>query len=870
MNSLTIGILAHVDAGKTTLTEALLFKSGAIRKKGRVDHQDAFLDTNELEQKRGITILSKTATYHYGDKTITLLDTPGHIDFSPEAERAIIAMDYAVLVINGSAGLQSHTKTLWQLLKHYQVPVFIFINKTDLTTDKEALLKQLQSELSPNIIDFYDTDRLDERIAVTNEDLLNKYLDKNALSPFDISQSIRRRELFPCYFGSALHLTGIDELLKGMDEYSILPQAGTDFGAFVYKISHDESGVRLTHLKVIGGSLKVKEPLTTKAGEEKVNEIRLYNGERYENVSRVSSGTLCVLTGLNGTSYGDTFGQALVVPTPLLTPVMTYKVLTGSNTALHTVFNELKYFEDEDPVLNVIYKEALNELQIQVMGEVRLEILKVNMLSKFGTEINFSDGSVLYKETIKKEVTGYGHFEPLMHYAEVHLLLEPHTPGSGITLSSSVLKEDLAPNYQNQILNILKQTTIPGVLTGAPITDIKITLTGGISHIKHTEGGDFLEATIRAVRQGLMKATSVLLEPYLSFTISLPSEKLGRLLSDLSEMEGEFEPAVIENGIAAVTGSAPAITIGNYQKKLLSYSGGNGYISLTPIGYRPAHNSEQVLSASNYVAESDTDFPSSSVFCTKGKSFTLSWNQVDAHLKREEREALEEGIPEKRNIESHDLEADLKEIFERTYGKWDKRPLPQSKKVHNASAENEYKIKVAKKKNNMKKYLLIDGYNIVFAWPHLKDLAEVNLDAAREVLIDILSNYQGFVETCLILVFDAYKLKGHKEEVIKYKNLNIVFTKEAETADAYIEKTVHEIGRIHDVTIATSDRLEQIIAYGQGGRILSANDLLLEISEVENQIEKRLTSNREYRKNYLLDNADIETKKLFENIFKSE
>ena len=700
---------------------------------------------------------------------------------------------------------------------------------------------------------------------MTSEDLLNQYLEQGQLSSLAIKEAIKKRELFPCYFGSALHLEGITTLLNGLDTYTKISPTSKDFGAYVYKISHDKTGQRLTHVKIISGSLAVKSSLTTAAGSEKVNEIRLYNGSNYQNVTSVSAGSLCVLTGLTKAVYGDTFGNAPKIPTPLLAPIMTYQVLPKDGTPIPKLFEQLKYFEAEDPVLHVLYKEKLAELQIQVMGEVRLEILKANMLSKFQTDIAFSTGSVLYKETITKEVIGFGHFEPLRHFSEVHLLLEPGVRGSGLVVSANLAEEELSANYQNQVINTLKSRELPGVLTGAPLTDLKITLIGGISHLKHTEGGDFLEATLRALRQGLMKTTSILLEPYVSFSIGLPSENLGRLLADLSELEASFTPPIIAGDMAQVTGSAPAINLGNYPSELASFTKGNGNITLTPLGYQRAHNEAEVLAASSYRPDEDLDFPAASVFCAKGKSFTLPWDQVDAHLKQVKREASSDDFFAS-SKETPNLEADLKAIFERTYGSWDRRPLPPEKKIHQQLKPTNNPKTRPKKKISQQKYLLVDGYNIVFAWPYLKTLAATNLDAAREVLIDILSNYQGFVDATLIVVFDAYKIKDHPEEILKYKGLNIVFTKEAETADAYIEKTVHEIGRTHDVTIATSDHLEQIIAYGQGGRILSANDLLQEISRAKEQMKEHLEETADNSKSYLLDHLNEDLKNILEKI----
>jgi len=868
MNQITIGILAHVDAGKTTLSEALLYRSGSLKSPGRVDYKNTFLDTQQLEKERGITIISKAASFALRTKQVTLLDTPGHIDFSPETERTLPVLDYAILLINAKEGIQSHTKTLWKLLASCNVPVFIFVNKMDMEgTSKISLIKELHETFSPSCIDFESPSDSFEDIAMCDESLLDFYLENETLSCAQISGAIRKRKLFPCYFGSALLSQGIDAFLEGLDAYTCVPSYDTTFGAIVYKISHDEKEERLTHLKITGGSLKVKQSLPTKNGPEKVNQIRIYNGKSYTTVQEATAGTICCVTGPIGSQYGDAYGLTSSFYQPVLAPVITYQVLPVDFSKFHDLLIALKLLTEEDPALSVLYVEATKSVQIQVMGEIELEIMKTTLKDRFNIEVDFSQGSVVYKETITSTVMGFGHFEPLKHFAEVHLLLEPGEPNSGMTYSSQLSEDVLPSNFQNLVLDYLSYLRPIGVLTGSALTDIKVTLVGGMAHVKHTEGGDFREAASRALRQGLKKAQSLLLEPFYSFTMSVPKEALGRILADLTTMEAVYSPAVFTENIATISGHARVNNMQSYQSRLLSVTSGEGSISLVPDGYKPALHPDEIISRMAYNPDADYDHPSSSVFCHKGKTEIVPYDKVESFLKAPVLYALPNSGKSvntstgKVHAPTHTADTntpgdeELREIFERTYGSWDKRVPPSSQTIHDYSSQKETPTSIYQKKAKKKKqeYLLVDGYNIIFAWPKLTKLALSNLDGAREALIEILSNYQGFVGNTLILVFDAYKLKGHAEEILYYKNLHVVFTKEAETADAYIEKTVHEIGHIHHVTIATSDGLEQIISYGAGASILSANDLFEQVLQVQKQIREHLSKGEKGEKTYFFD-----------------
>lgn len=899
---ITMGILAHVDAGKTTLSEGILYTCKAIRKLGRVDHQDAFLDTNTLERNRGITIFSKQAECTLGEFGITLLDTPGHVDFSAEMERTLQVLDYGILVISGADGVQGHTETLWRLLSRYQIPVFLFINKMDQPgTDRETLLVELKEKLDTNCVDFsadQTSEDWKEQVAVCDEQVMEAYLEGEEISRVQIQKMIRERKLFPCYFGSALKLTGVKEFLEDLKlrirESSYLES----FGAKIYKITRDSQGERLSHMKITGGVLKVKSVLSNgKPGEsgegiwqEKVNQIRIYSGEKYTMVSEVKAGTVCAVTGLTATYPGQGLGSEQASDMPVLEPVLSYRIGLPTEVNVHQALLQLRQLEEEEPLLHIVWNETLGEIYAQVMGEVQIEILKSLIKERFGMAVTFDEGNIVYKETILEPVEGVGHFEPLRHYAEVHLLLEPGETGSGLTFTTDCSEDVLDRNWQRLILTHLEEREHKGVLIGAPITDMKITLLTGRAHIKHTEGGDFRQATYRAVRQGLRKAKSQLLEPYYEFRLEVPSEQVGRSMTDIQKMLGEFDPPKTEGEMTVLTGSAPVVTMRDYQKEVISYTSGRGRLSCTLKGYYPCHNQEEVVEAVGYDPEADLENPTGSVFCAHGAGFVVNWDQVEDYMHVESgwnAPAGQETKPEKpvtaknwkeENEKYLATEKELEEIFERTYGPirklGEEPPAGRSVKGWKKSrrdplegygkSSSDYKQK--KTPDGEKEYLLVDGYNIIFAWEDLKELAAVNIDGAREKLMDILCNYQGFKKSTLILVFDAYKVKGNPGSVETYHNIHVVYTKEAETADQYIEKTVHEIGRKYRVTVATSDQLEQVIILGQGGQRMSARELLEDVIEVSHQIRETARQKSSSEKNYLFDHLDEETAACMERI----
>ena len=899
---ITMGILAHVDAGKTTLSEGILYTCKAIRKLGRVDHQDAFLDTNTLERNRGITIFSKQAECTLGEFGITLLDTPGHVDFSAEMERTLQVLDYGILVISGADGVQGHTETLWRLLSRYQIPVFLFINKMDQPgTDRETLLVELKEKLDTNCVDFsadQTSEDWKEQVAVCDEQVMEAYLEGEEISRVQIQKMIRERKLFPCYFGSALKLTGVKEFLEDLKlrirESSYLES----FGAKIYKITRDSQGERLSHMKITGGVLKVKSVLSNgKPGEsgegiwqEKVNQIRIYSGEKYTMVSEVKAGTVCAVTGLTATYPGQGLGSEQASDMPVLEPVLSYRIGLPTEVNVHQALLQLRQLEEEEPLLHIVWNETLGEIYAQVMGEVQIEILKSLIKERFGMAVTFDEGNIVYKETILEPVEGVGHFEPLRHYAEVHLLLEPGETGSGLTFTTDCSEDVLDRNWQRLILTHLEEREHKGVLIGAPITDMKITLLTGRAHIKHTEGGDFRQATYRAVRQGLRKAKSQLLEPYYEFRLEVPSEQVGRSMTDIQKMLGEFDPPKTEGEMTVLTGFAPVVTMRDYQKEVISYTSGRGRLSCTLKGYYPCHNQEEVVEAVGYDPEADLENPTGSVFCAHGAGFVVNWDQVEEYMHVESgwnAPAGQETKPEKpvtaknwkeENEKYLATEKELEEIFERTYGPirklGEEPPAGRSVKGWKKSrrdplegygkSTSDYKQK--KTPDGEKEYLLVDGYNIIFAWEDLKELAAVNIDGAREKLMDILCNYQGFKKSTLILVFDAYKVKGNPGIVETYHNIHVVYTKEAETADQYIEKTVHEIGRNYRVTVATSDQLEQVIILGQGGQRMSARELLEDVIEVSHQIRETARQKSSSEKNYLFDHLDEETATRMERI----
>lgn len=899
---ITMGILAHVDAGKTTLSEGILYTCKAIRKLGRVDHQDAFLDTNTLERNRGITIFSKQAECTLGEFGITLLDTPGHVDFSAEMERTLQVLDYGILVISGADGVQGHTETLWRLLSRYQIPVFLFINKMDQPgTDRETLLVELKEKLDTNCVDFsadQTSEDWKEQVAVCDEQVMEAYLEGEEISRVQIQKMIWERKLFPCYFGSALKLTGVKEFLEDLKlriRESSYPES---FGAKIYKITRDSQGERLSHMKITGGALKVKSVLSNgKPGEsgediwqEKVNQIRIYSGEKYTMVSEVKAGTVCAVTGLTATYPGQGLGSEQASDMPVLEPVLSYRIGLPEEVNGHQALLQLRQLEEEEPLLHIVWNGTLGEIYAQVMGEVQIEILKSLIKERFGMTVTFDEGNIVYKETILEPVEGVGHFEPLRHYAEVHLLLEPGETGSGLIFAADCSEDVLDRNWQRLILTHLEEREHKGVLIGAPITDMKITLLTGRAHIKHTEGGDFRQATYRAVRQGLRKAKSQLLEPYYEFRLEVPSEQVGRSMTDIQKMLGEFDPPKTEGEMTVLTGSAPVVTMRDYQKEVISYTSGRGRLSCTLKGYYPCHNQEEVVEAVGYDPEADLENPTGSVFCAHGAGFVVNWDQVEDYMHVESgwnAPAGQETKPEKpvtaknwkeENEKYLATEKELEEIFERTYGPirklGEEPPAGRSVKGWKKSrrdplegygkSTSDYKQK--KTPDGEKEYLLVDGYNIIFAWEDLKELAAVNIDGAREKLMDILCNYQGFKKSTLILVFDAYKVKGNPGSVETYHNIHVVYTKEAETADQYIEKTVHEIGRKYRVTVATSDQLEQVIILGQGGQRMSARELLEDVIEVSHQIRETARQKSSSEKKYLFDHLDEETATRMERI----
>ena len=884
MKKLVIGILAHVDAGKTTLSEGMLYLSGTVRKLGRVDHKDAFLDTYSLERDRGITIFSKQAVFSLGNRRINLLDTPGHVDFSAEMERTLQVLDYAVLVISGADGVQGHTETLWKLLKLYEIPTFIFINKMDQPgTDRESLLTELKERLDEGCIVFGKGKNVEslEEIAMTDEVVLDYFMEHETVRNEDICRLIRERKIFPCYFGSALKLDGVQELLAGFEEYMKPFDGKKEFGARVFKISRDDKGERLTFLKVTGGKLVVKMPINK---EEKINQIRIYSGAKYEAVNEVEAGGVCAVTGLSSSYIGQGLGVEKGTAAPFLEPVLTYQMILPEGADTTKVLRELKQLEEEEPLLNIVWNPALEEIHVQLMGEVQTEILKTMIAERFHLDVEFGTGKIVYKETIKSPVVGVGHYEPLRHYAEVHLKMEPLEAGSGLVFDTDCSEDVLDRNWQRLILTHLQEREHPGVLTGAPITDMKITIVAGRAHLKHTEGGDFRQATYRAVRQGLKSAESVLLEPWYSFVLEVPSEQVGRAMSDIGQMNGSFEGPEAEDkqGMVRLTGTAPASEMRDYQREVWAYTKGRGRITLTLKGYEPCHNAEEVIEEIGYDSERDVDNPTGSVFCAHGAGFLVKWDEVPEYM-----HIKEDFLAEKPGIEqdevmavqmgnhcnysggyssSYDDDPELLTIMEREFGsKQKERERYSSYRKQTVSTPVRHTT-VIKENEPKKEYLLVDGYNIIFAWEELNELAKASIDAARNKLMDILSNYQGFIGCTLILVFDAYKVKGNQGEVQKYHNIYVVYTKEAETADQYIEKTTHEIGRKYKVTVATSDALEQVIVMGQGAYRISARDFYEEVERTEKQIREINERERGEKRNYLLDYAKEEDAREMEKV----
>lgn len=872
------GLLAHVDAGKTTLSEALLYLSGSIRNMGRVDNQNAFLDTYALERARGITIFSKQAQITLPGAKITLLDTPGHVDFSAEMERTLQVLDYAVLVISGADGVQGHTQTLWRLLARYHIPVFLFVNKMDQDgTDREALLSELKERLDDACVDFSAPADASfyEEVAVCDERALEHFLETGTVEAGDIRHLIAERKLFPCYFGSALRLFGVEELMRGLVNYSEEEQYPAEFGAKVFKIARDGQGNRLTYLKVTGGSLKVK----TVFGDEKVNQIRIYSGEKYETVNEAEAGSICAVTGLLNTRPGQGLGAEASSALPVLEPVLTYRIGLPEGCDAAAMLPKLRQLEEEEPELHIVWDEQLKEIQAQIMGEVQTEILQSLIQERFDVSVSFDSGNILYKETIADCVEGVGHFEPLRHYAEVHLLLEPGEPGSGLEFAASCSEDILDRNWQRLVLTHLEEKEHKGVLTGAPITDMKITLIAGRAHIKHTEGGDFRQATYRAVRQGLKQARSVLLEPYYEFRLEVPEGMVGRAMTDIEKRCGRMNPPVSAGRFMVLTGSAPVVTMRDYQKEVIGYTRGEGRLFCSLKGYEPCHNSEEVIEAAGYDSERDLENPTGSVFCSHGAGFVVSWDKVKDYMHLEsapdERLCRTEAAPKQDAdpIEEEDFVGvdEIDAILSRTFYANSRDKTTALRKKYSAGkrvyiAPHPASARPVKKQEPKEAYLLVDGYNIIFAWDELRELAAVSVDGARGRLLDILSNYQGICKCRLIAVFDAYRVQGHPTEILDYHNIHVVYTKEAETADQYIEKFAHENAGKYDVTVATSDGLEQIIILSQGCRLLSAREFKKEIAHAMESLREEYTKDRPSGKNYLFDSLPEDTARALEDI----
>lgn len=889
---LVIGILAHVDAGKTTLSESMLYQSGSIRKLGRVDKGDAFLDTYELERERGITIFSKQAQLSIDDLQITLLDTPGHVDFSAEMERTLQVLDYAILVISGADGVQGHTETLWKLLERYHIPIFLFINKMDQNgTDEAALMNELKKRLDENCVDFSqtDTDELNESIAMCSEALLEQYLESGKIEDAQIRNLIRKRNLFPCYFGSALKVTGVDEFMRGIMNYTEVATESEEakFGAKVYKISRDDQGNRLTYIKVTSGCLKVKDLLSgrdrrkEKDWEEKINQIRIYSGAKFETVNQAERGMICAVTGLSQTYPGEGLGIERDSDIPILEPVLTYQIQLPEDCEVHSMLEKLRQLEEEEPLLHIIWNEKLGEIYAQIMGEVQIEVLKSLIWERFHVRIEFGKGNIVYKETIRQPVEGVGHFEPLRHYAEVHLLLEPAEAGTGLHFFSNCSQDTLDLNWQRLILTHLEEKEHCGVLTGSAITDMHITLITGKAHQKHTEGGDFRQATYRAVRQGLKKAESILLEPYYSYRLEVPADMVGRAMTDIQRMNGSFDTPLQDGESAILTGSAPVVTMRDYQTEVISYTKGRGRLSCTLEGYKPCHNQEEVVKEVGYDSERDLDNPTGSVFCAHGAGFVVKWDEVEnyMHLQStlESKETVDEefvfptAAARRASTYLEMTEEDQKELDAMVEASQRKREAARKSYAYRKDFSNEKiavngSTKSYSNKKKQKEYLLVDGYNIIFAWEELNELAQVNMDAARGCLQDVLCNYQGIKKCELILVFDAYKVEGFSGEIQKYHNIHVVYTKEAETADQYIEKVAHEIGRKYLVTVATSDGTEQVIIRGQGCHLLSAKELKEEIEFANKELRQYYSEDTSLERNYLFQYLDKDTARQMEEV----
>ena len=887
--SLTVGILAHVDAGKTTLSESLLYLTGAIRKLGRVDHQTAFLDTDKIEQNRGITVFSKEARFALGDINVTLLDTPGHVDFSGEMERTLSVLDYAILVISGADGVQGHTVTLWKLLQVYRIPTFVFINKMDQPgTDRQALLSSLSSDLADNFCEFTGsgdgagpTEEALDVLAMCSEDMMEQYLESVTIEDELIRKAIAQRQAFPVCFGSALKVEGVQELLDTMKKYVEIPQWPQQFGARVYKITRDKQGQRQTHMKITGGSLKAREvlkgqPVASSGSdeedelwEEKADQIRLYGGTSFEMVQEAPAGTICAVTGLTKTWAGMGLGfEAEGVVRPVLEPALTYRLILPEGADPALTMQKLRQLEEEDPLLRLVWKEALQEIHVQVMGDLGLEILQNLIKRRFDLDVTFGEGSLIYKETITRPVIGIGHFEPLRHYAEAHLLLEPEERGSGMSFDCLVSRDKLDANWQRLIWTHLKERKHPGVLTGSEITDMKISIIGGKAHLKHTEGGDFRQATYRAIRQGLRKAreegNTLLLEPIYNFRLEVPTENIGRAMADMQRLGAEYEGPETAGTHSVITGQGPVATLKDYSREVAAYTHGHGRFLASMAGYGPCHNQEDVMAASGYLPDSDLDNPTGSVFCEHGAGFYVQWDQVDgmAHVDTGYRIDTEGRVVkgsssgtsgnDSKNREKglggiSASEKELEEIFLRTYGKSKRDEALRREHMSKGSRRPQmpdlgslsYKMD-----NAAASYLIVDGYNVIFAWDELKELAKVNLDGAREALLEALSNYSAYKKTGILVVFDGYKVQGNPGTQMRYAGLDVVYTKEAETADRFIEKTIFELGRKYKITVVTSDRPVQMAALGDGAARMSAREFRAEVLSTSEEIRQKLAGQK--------------------------
>ncbi len=880
MKNLVIGILAHVDAGKTTLSEGMLYLSGKTLKLGRVDNKDAYLDTYELEKKRGITIFSKQAIFEIGKTQITLLDTPGHVDFSAEMERTLQVMDYAILVISGADGVQGHTKTVWRLLDQYQIPVFLFVNKMDQNEiDKDGLIKEIKKQLDDGCIEFEQEkeEGLYDQLAMCDESMMDAYLETGKIECEQIKMAVRERKVFPCFFGSALKLEGIEKLMQAIEIYSLIPSYPDKFGAKIFKITRDEQGNRLTHMKITGGILKVKDPLTGQDWEEKVNQIRIYSGQKFEAVGEIEAGVVCAVTGINQSRVGEGLGTEKASNAPILEPVLSYRMILPNDCEKRVMLAKLRQIEEEEPELHVAWDEQLQEIQVKIMGEIQLEILQSMIQSRFGVEVSFGDGRIIYKETIANIVEGVGHFEPLRHYAEVHLKLEQGEPGSGLVFDTQCNEDMLLKNWQRLILTHLQEKVHRGVLTGSAITDMKITLVAGRAHNKHTEGGDFREATYRAVRQGLKEAESILLEPYYAFWLELPEKMVGRAMNDIEKMYGTSELSQSDGEMALLIGSAPVLTMQNYQKEVIAYTKGIGRLFCSLKGYEPCRNQEEITERIGYDAERDLENPVGSVFCANGAGFLVNWDDVKTHMHVEsvlrQKSAWTEETKEQQNdfkeepwIGVDEIDAIINKTYYANLGK------KSDWKRHKSVRESYYETTSYVSRTNEKKeeYLLVDGYNIIHAWPELKEHVKDNMDGARRILLEVLSNYQGIKKCQIMIVFDAYRVEGHQEEIIDYQNIHMVYTKEAQTADQYIEKFAHDNIKKYNIIVATSDGLQQIIVRGAGCFLLSARELKLEIELANEKMQQDYQKTKEKSRNYLMDALSVEEKQKMDDMIKKE